>query len=80
MFGLLVLIGLCGYFLLTASLPLGDYLQDSNDSALASNLSNSRTVIVDRAANDYLTLLSAPFDVNDPNPVDRGYHYDVSSG
>lgn len=80
MFELPVLLGLCVYFLLTTSFPLGDYPRDSNDSILASNLSNSRTVIVDRTANDYLTLLSAPFDVNDPNPVDRGYHYDVSNG
>lgn len=75
-----VLLGLCVYFLLTSAFPLDDYHHSLNDSFLGSNISNSRTVIVDRAAKDYLTLLSAPFDVNNPNPVDRGYHYDASSG
>jgi hypothetical protein len=31
-------------------------------------------------ASDYLTLLSAPFDVNNPNPVENGYIHDDSDG
>lgn len=75
-----VLLGLCVYFLLTSAFPLGDHHHAPDESFLASNISNSRAVIVDTTANDYLTLLSAPFDVNNPNPVDKGYRYDASSG
>lgn len=80
MFGLPILLGLCIYILLSSALPLIDSSLHLNGSFGTNNISNFRTVVVDPAANDYLTLLSAAFDVNDPNPVDRGYHYDISSG
>ncbi|KAL2292976.1 hypothetical protein FJTKL_07999 [Diaporthe vaccinii] len=80
MFGLPILLGLCIYILLSSALPLIDSPLHLNGSFGTNNISNFRTVVVDPAANDYLTLLSAAFDVNDPNPVERGYHYDISSG
>lgn len=80
MSGLPVLLGLCVYFLLTSAVPLDGYLHELNASFLASNISNSRVVITDTSADDYLTLLSAPFDVDNPNPVDKGFVHDDSDG
>lgn len=79
MFGLLLL-GFSVYFLLTGTLPTNEYPHSLNDSLGANNISNSHTVVIDSLAGDYLTLLSAPFDVNNPNPVDRGYVHDDSDG
>lgn len=80
MSGLPVLLGLCVYFLLIGAVPLDDYPRDLNASFLTSNISNSRVVIIDTPADDYLTLLSAPFDVDNPNPVDKGFVHDDSDG
>lgn len=80
MFGLPLLLGLCVYFLLTATFPLDINPRDLNASFFASNILNPRAIITDTSANDYLTLLSAPFDVDKPNPVDRGYIRDDSDG
>lgn len=80
MFALPVLLGLCVYFLLISAFPLEDYPRDLNVSFLPSNISNSRVVVTDTSADDYLTLLSAPFDVANPNPVDKGFVHDDSDG
>jgi len=75
-----VLLGLSAYFIFTCAFPLSDSSQFLNDSFGANNISNSRTAVTDASANDYLTLLSAPFDVGNPNPVDNGYVRDDSDG
>ena len=80
MSGLLVLLGLSAYFILTSTFPLSDSLHFLNDVVGANNISNSRPVVTDASANDYLTLLSAPFDVDNPNPVENGYIRDDSDG
>ena len=80
MFRLAVLLRLLVYLLLTSASPLGDYRHALNESFDANNISNSRTVVTDTSANDYLTLLSAPFDVANPNPIDKGYVRDDSDG
>lgn len=80
MFGLDLLLGLCAYCLVTTAFPLDGFPRDLNASFAPSNISNSRDVITDTSAYDYLTLLSAPFDVNNPNPVEKGYVHDDSDG
>lgn len=80
MSGLPVLLRLSAYFILTCAFPLSDSSHFLNDSFGANNISNSRTVVTDASANDYLTLLSALFDVDNPNPVDNGYIHDDSDG
>lgn len=80
MFGLLVLLGFSVYFLLTSALPIHEYPRPLNNLFGANNLSSSHAVVTDSLAGDYLTLLSAPFDTTNPNPVDRGYVHDDSDG
>lgn len=80
MFGIPVLLGLCVYFLLPTAFPLTDYPHDLNDSFGTKNISISRIVVTDTSSYDYLTLLSAPFDIDNPNPVEKGYAHDDSDG
>lgn len=78
MFVLPLFLGLWVYFLLTTAFPLGDFPRDVDDSSDANNI--SRAVVTDTSAYDYLTLLSAPFDVANPNSVEKGYVRDDSDG
>lgn len=80
MFGLHVLLGLCVYVLLTSALPLTDHPHALNHLIRTNNISNSRTVVTETSSYDYLTLLSAPFDIDNPNPVEKGYARDDSDG
>ncbi|KKY38947.1 putative tri m 2 allergen [Diaporthe ampelina] len=80
MFGSPLLVGLWVYFILTTASPLADYARDLDASLGANNITDSRVVVTDTSANDYLTLLSAPFDVANPNPVEKGYVRDDSDG
>ncbi|KAL1862840.1 hypothetical protein Daus18300_008337 [Diaporthe australafricana] len=80
MSGHLVLLAVCAYFLLANAFHLGHQSDALNASFDPLNTLNARALVTDTSANDYLTLLSAPHDEDDPNPVDKGYVHDDSGG
>lgn len=80
MSGHLILLGVCAYFLLTNALHLGHKFDTLNASFDPLNILKPRSLVTDTTANDYLTLLSAPHDEDNPNPVDKGYVHDDSGG
>lgn len=80
MSGLHLFLGLSAYLILTCASPIGDSFHFLPDSFDPRNVSSSRTTVTDNVAADFLTLLSAQFDVNNPNPADKGYVRDDSDG
>ncbi|KAI3397399.1 hypothetical protein diail_10850 [Diaporthe ilicicola] len=81
MSGHLVFLAVCSYFVLSSALHLGGHrLRALNSSSDPLNILKPRDLVTDTPANDYLTLLSAPYDVDNPNPVDKGFVHDDSDG
>ncbi|POS78748.1 hypothetical protein DHEL01_v202869 [Diaporthe helianthi] len=80
MSGLALFLGLSAYFFLACALPLDDLSPFVTNSFDPKNISDSHMTVTDNTAADFLTLLSAQYDANNPNPVDKGYVRDDSDG